>query len=152
MLAPWYTRRSVAPHAHGCAATSRWRAPTETLPNLTIAPSSAAATVDDMIRDVKHGIYLTGGGGAGGDFGLLTAYGGASRTQEIRNGTLVGDLKDAGIQFAVRSFWQGLVAIGGPSSVATFVQGNAGLFECRTVRAVPAHFREVNVVNTGRTR
>ena len=148
----WYQKRGLPVRAHGCAATGGWSLPGEVTPNLTIAPGSAAITVEDMIKDVKHGIYLSGSGGANGDFGLLNAYGGASSAQEIRNGKLAGHLKDVAIQFQVQSFWKGLLALGGPSSVATFTDGFASLFGCRTIRSVPARFREVNVVNTGRTQ
>jgi TldD protein len=151
-LAAWFQKRGGTGKAHGCAATARWSLPREATPNLTIAPGKESVTVEDMIRDVKHGIYLSGSGGASGDFGLMNAYGGGSSAQEIRNGKLAGRLSDLAIQFSVQPFWKGLVAIGGPSSVAIFTAGFPELFQCRTVRSVPARFREVNVINTGRTQ
>jgi hypothetical protein len=65
---------------------------------------------------------------------------------------LVGHLKDVAIQFQPLAFWKGLSAIGGADAVVTFTDGYPGAFGCRTVRSVPARFREVNVVNTGRTQ
>ncbi|HWZ57324.1 MAG TPA: metallopeptidase TldD-related protein, partial [Gemmatimonadaceae bacterium] len=139
-------------HAHGVAATSRWSEPMEATPNITVEPGTAAVTVEDLIKDVKHGIYFPGGGGASADFALLNAYGTGVGAQEIRNGKLVGHLKDVAIQFQTQAFWKGLLAIGGASSVESFPEGFPALFQCRTVRSVAARFREVNVVNTGRTQ
>jgi TldD protein len=151
-LDKWYRSRRIPERGHGCAATRDWSPPAESLPNLTIAPGATSMTVEEMIKDVKRGIYLSGGGGANADFGLMNAYGSGSGAQEIRNGKLGVQLKDVAIQFQVQSFWKGLEAIGGASSVSTFPDGYSDLFGCRTVRSVPARFREVNVVNTGRTQ
>jgi predicted Zn-dependent protease len=104
-----------------------------------------------MIKDVQRGIYFPDGGGVGADFGMLNAYGRGDDAQEIRNGKLGRRLKDVAIQFQTQHFWQGLTAIGGPDTVASYVEGT-GFYTCRTVRSVPARFREVNVLNTGRTR
>jgi TldD protein len=119
---------------------------------MAVVPGRQSLTVEDMIKDVKKGIYFAGGGGAGADFGMLNAYGSGGDPQEIRDGKVVGPLKDVAIQFQTQTFWKGLVAIGGESSVESFADGNPGLFNCRTVRSVPARFKEVNVVNTGRTQ
>jgi TldD protein len=152
LLGAWYGSRGMPVHAHGVGATGSWREPRETVPNITVAPGAAAVTVDDMIKDVKHGIYFPGGGGASADFALLNAYGFGPGPQEIRNGKLVGHLRDVALQFQTQAFWKGLLAIGGANSVESFTDGFPGLFGCRTVRSVPARFREVNVVNTGRTQ
>jgi TldD protein len=150
-LAAAYSAHGHPTKPHGCAASPSWSVPQELVPNLTIAPGAESVTVEDMIKDVKRGIYLTGSGGASGDFGLTNAYGGGD-AQEIRDGKLGAKLADCAIQFQVQSFWKGLLAVGGASSVETFVGGYPGLFQCRTIRSVPARFKEVNVVNTGRTQ
>src|SRR5262249_33559675 len=123
-LADWYQKRGEPVRAHGVATSRWWIRPEEWTPNLTIEPGQAHITVDDMIKDVKHGIYLSNGGYASGDFGLTNAYGTANKTEEIRNGKIVGERKDAAIQFSVQSFWKGLLAIGGPASAETFAGGN----------------------------
>jgi TldD protein len=150
-LAPWYATRGMPAHAHGVAATGRWSVPNETTPNITVDPGVAAVSTEDLIRDVKHGLYFPDGG-ASADFAMQNAYGTGSGAQEIRNGKLVGHVKDAAIQFQTQTFWKGLLAIGGPGSSESFVDGFPALFACRTVRSVPARFRDVNVVNTGRTQ
>jgi TldD protein len=150
LLGSWYHTRGMTPHAHGVATTEGGSGPPgEAVPNVTVDPGTADVTVDDMIKDVKHGIYCQGGE-ARCDFGMLTAFGALEGVQEIRNGRLVGPLKDVAIQFQIAPFWKGLVAIGGPRSVESFTEGIAIVFLCRTVRSVPARFREVSVVNIGR--
>jgi TldD protein len=149
LLGSWYQSRGMPAHAHGVATTAGWGAPTEMAPNMTVTPGTADVSVEDMIKDVKHGIYCPDGV-VWGDFGLLTAFGELYGVKEIRNGKLVGRLKDVAIQFQIASFWKGLLAIGGPRSVESFTEGRPRVFECRTVRSVPARFREVGVVNIGR--
>jgi TldD protein len=146
MLSGWYGKRGLPVRAHGVGLSDQWDAVGEAVPNITIEPGSGAVTVDDLIKDVKHGVYFSGPGGASPDFALLNAYGEGMGAQEIRNGKVVGDLQDIAIQFQTQTFWKSLVAIGGPDSVESIVGGG------RTVRSVPARFREVNVVNTGRTQ
>jgi TldD protein len=152
LLGGWYGTRGKPVHAHGVAASSEWDEPTECIPNMTIEPGPTTVTVEDMIKDVKHGIYFPGGGGANGDFGLVNAYGLGRGAREIRSGKLGAHLGDVAIQFQTQAFWKGLLAIGGPTSVESFNTGLQRLFGCLTVRSVPARFRDVNVVNTGRTR
>lgn len=151
-LGAWYRRRGAPVRSHGIAATSGWWEPSETIPNIAVEPGAEHVTTEDLIKDVKHGIYFSGGGGAQGDFGMLNAYGTAGGAQEIRNGKLGRHLTDVAIQFQTQAFWKGLLGIGGSSSVTSFVEGQPGLFTNRTVRSVPARFREVNIVNTGRSR
>jgi predicted Zn-dependent protease len=152
MLSAWYGSRGAPVRAHGVGMSPASQEPREVAPNITIEPGPVAITVEDLIRDVKHGIYFSGGGNASPDFGLMNAYGGGTGAQEIRNGKLVGYLADIAIQFQTQAFWKGLLAVGGPSSIESFPDYLTVGGYYRTVRSVPARFREVNVVNTGRTR
>src|SRR5262249_46066444 len=102
-LSSWYTSRKETVRTHGVAASGQSEAPRETKPNITIDPSAADVTVDDMIKDVKRGIYLPFGG-VSADFGIRTAYGIGMPPQEIRNGKLVGNLTDLAIQFTTQPF------------------------------------------------
>jgi TldD protein len=151
-MASWYESRGVPVRAHGVAAVAGWGEPREHVPNMTVAPGREDITVDEMIKDVKKGIYFAAAGGATTDFGMLNAFGHGSDAQEIRDGKLVGRLDNVGIQFTTQPFWKGLVAVGGAKSVESFHDGYPQFFLCRSVSSVPARFREVNVVNTGRTQ
>jgi TldD protein len=145
MLSEWYGKRGLPVRAHGVAVAGVLPVQ-ESVPNSTVEPGPQNINVDDLIKDVKRGVYFSGPGDISPDFGLLNAYGEGLGAQEIRNGKVVGDLTDIAIQFQTQTFWKSLIAIGGSSSVESFVEG------LRTVRSVPARFREVNVVNTGRTQ
>jgi TldD protein len=149
-LAGWYRGRGATVRSHGGAVAFVMGMPINGLPNFTVAPASHAATVKDLIGDVKRGIYLSGAGGAAGDFQLLSAYGGASMAQEIRNGRLVGYLSDVAINFRTREFWQGLLTVGGDNAVSTVTLGEQGPFTCCTVQSPPASFLGVNVNRTDR--
>jgi TldD protein len=150
-LARWYAKRRAPLSGHGCAATDSWTLPGETRPNLSIEPGRATANVEDLIKDCTRGVYLSGAD-VDVDFGLMNAFGSASAAREIRNGKVVGRLTDVGIQFQTRAFWKGLLAVGGPASQVTSTSGFPNVFDCLTLRSVPGRFREVNVVNTGRTQ
>jgi TldD protein len=148
----WYTKRGQATRSHGCAVS--WGGhPFPFIPNFSIDPSTADTSVDDLIKDVKKGVYLSGYVGVSADFGMLNVYARSDAVQEIRNGKLVGYLKNVGLQFQAKTFWKGLIALGGARSRQRVALGNpARLLYTYTVRSVPARFREVNVVNTGRTQ
>jgi TldD protein len=127
------------------------------LPNLTMEPGREETSVEDLIADTRRGLYVDWGYGASDQQLLSGQYRGAS-PREIRNGKLGDYLDDMAFQFLTPQLWKNLEAIGGAGSArATYVDPESGssrdalqLGAC-TVWAVPARFRQVNVLNVGRT-
>jgi TldD protein len=141
-LAAWYAQRGATLRSHGCAVAGGMATPRVALPNLRVEPARAEAGVAELIADVRRGVYLSEDGGGGTDDGAGTGQWSASSAQEIRNGRLVGYVRDVAIQFRVQEFWHALDAIGGSRSVERVPAGGA------TVQAVPGRFRTVDVVST----
>jgi TldD protein len=141
-LASWYGARGRPVRSHGCTVGGGMATPRAALPNLTLAPASSAIGVRDLVAGVRRGIYFSGDATGSGDAMLGTAQWWATSAQEIRNGRLVGYVRDAAMQFPTTDFWQSLDGIGGRGSVEAVPIGNG------TVRAVPGRFRRVNIVST----
>jgi TldD protein len=143
-LASWYATRAPGRvvGSHGCAMADGLSTPHSGMPNLAIAPGGEALGVRDLIAGVRRGMYLSEDAGGGQVPGGIEQWS-ASAVQEIRDGKLVGYVRDAAIQFRALEFWHALDAIGGPASVEAVAMGGA------TVRSVPGRFRRVNVVSTG---
>jgi TldD protein len=125
------------------------------LPNLTIVPAKARTSLDDIVGDTKRGLYvddITGGS----DQQLLSGqFRSSPSAREIRNGKLGGWIKDLAFQFVTPTFWKSMDALGGPDT-AVITLADTGVMDplqisLASVSAVPARFRAVNVLNTGRT-
>jgi TldD protein len=126
------------------------------LPNLTVQPGPGTVDLDDLVRDTKRGYYLDAVGGASDQQVLNTQFRGW-RARIIRNGKLGGYVSDLAFQFITPSFWKGLDALGGTATAKRvlrgtgFGPGDPVQLRFATTSAVPGRFRQVNVLNTGRT-
>jgi TldD protein len=104
---------------------------------------------------VDRGIYVVGDKSWSIDMQRYNFQFTAQRFYEIRNGRLVGQLRDVAYQATTTDFWGSLEAVGGPQ---TYVLG--GAFNCGKAQpgqiAAVSHgcpatlFRGVNVLNTQR--
>ncbi|HLV27318.1 MAG TPA: TldD/PmbA family protein, partial [Gemmatimonadales bacterium] len=75
---------------------------------------------------------------------------------EIRDGRIAGMLKDVAYQIRTPDFWNSMDMIGGSSSYrlnGSFFDGKGQPGQSNAVShgCPPARFRNVNVINTGRT-
>jgi TldD protein len=147
-LAPWYQRHGGIVRSHGCAeAANALSIPMQMMPNLALAPSPSAASLDDLIAGTGKGVALLdslvqadfqrrNGGLDGG------AY-------EIRDGKLSAKLLGADVSFASMPLWKSLTALGGAESVEDVGQattkGQPEQTTLYTVSAVPAAFKNVAI-------
>lgn len=157
-LAAWYRHRGEPVRAHGVVHGYGSEPPVIRLPNLTLEPGREATTVDDLIKDVKKGLFIESAEGSV-DQQLISAQFRADHVavRSITNGKLGGYLSDVAFQFLTTAFWRSIDAIGGSESVsartATIGRVHNPLepFPMSTVEVVPIRARGVNVLNTGRT-
>ena len=82
---------------------------------------------------------------------------GGQVTYEIRNGKVAGMLKDVAYQIRTPDFWNSMDKIGGKASYelgGSFFDGKGQPSQSNAVShgSPPARFRQVNVINTGRTQ
>jgi TldD protein len=151
----WYKQTGKATRSHGCATSfTAEMCPISSMPNLAMDPSPDNLTLGDMVKNVKKGILVTNGGygwsdqqGTGGQY-----YG--EICQEIRNGKLIGYVKDCSYRFLSGPFWKNLLGVGGASTYRMTgirqYKGQPFQHVFNSVGAVAAHFKECNIENTGR--
>jgi TldD protein len=159
-LAEWQQRQGRSIRSHGCVRGVGQGLPAIQIPNITMQPAKEAVSLDDLLADVRRGLYVQSVGG-GTDQQLASGQFRAAEVREIVRGRLGGRIKDMAFQFTTQSFWNSLDAIGGPAT-ASPVAGGAGrgylegnfthmTRSTNTCTTVPARVRQVNVLNTGRT-
>jgi TldD protein len=142
--------------SNGCAyADSPMRFPIQRMPNISLKPNPEKTSLDDLIGDVKDGIYIVGDGSWSIDQQRHNFQFGGQLFYEIKNGKLGKMLRDVAYQATTVEFWNSLDGLGDQS---TYVLG--GSFSCGKGQpmqlapvshgAVPARFRQINVLNTER--
>jgi TldD protein len=144
--------------SHGSAYADSWGSVAfQRMPNVNLQPAVGTQKVsaDDLIADVKDGIYIEGNGSFSIDQQRYNFQFGGQVFWEIKNGKKVGYLRDVAYQSRTPDFWNACDGIG---SKEFYLLGGAyfdGKGEPQQVNAVshgcpPARFRNINVINTGR--
>lgn len=153
-----YGSRGREVRSNGCASGAGRVTPSIQLPNLTMEPGAEEVSAEDMISDIERGFFIEGAGGDT-DQQLLSGQYSAHGVREINNGRLGDRATDFAFQFLTPSFWKSMDAIGGPESSRLSQvanqrardNGSDGIqLQRGSVHAVPARFRDVNVINIGR--
>jgi TldD protein len=152
-LAPWYQRQHRPIHSHGCAdAPDALSVTMQHTPNIAMAPGAADVSVDDLIANVKDGIYVERGI-VDTDFqcknGVIDG-----RIREIKKGKLGPVLQNAGVMFDTVGLWGNVAAIGGARSqvmgTGASSKGQPGQTTIHSVRAVPAQIHNATVIDRSR--
>lgn len=138
----------------GCAFADSWQhIPIQRMPNISLQPSSDDISIEDLISDVKNGIYIVGDDSWSIDMKRLNFQFTGQRFYRIRNGKLAGMVKNLAYQGNTIQFWNSCVAVGGPSTYVLCGAFNCGKGQPGQVAPVShgtpaALFRNVNVLNT----
>ena len=142
--------------SHGCSYADSWNSVQfQRMPNVSLAAGKQPLTPDEMIKDVKKGIYILGRGSYSIDQQRYNFQFGGQLYFEIKNGKIAGPLEDVAYQSNTQEFWNACSAIcdqrdwrmggsffdgkGQPSQVSAVSHGSA------TTR-----FNGINVINTAR--
>ncbi len=142
--------------SHGCSYADSWNSVQfQRMPNVSLAAGKQQLTPDEMVRDVKKGIYILGRGSYSIDQQRYNFQFGGQLYFEIKDGKIVGPLEDVAYQSNTQEFWNACSAIcdqrdwrmggsffdgkGQPSQVSAVSHGSA------TTR-----FNGINVINTAR--
>jgi TldD protein len=151
----WYKQQGKKTESNGCAMSfTADMCPLSALPNIEMDANKDDVSVEDLIKNVKKGILVTNAGYGGSDQqGTGGQYYGEI-CQEIRNGKLIGYVKDCSYRFLTGPFWKNMMNIGGKSTYRLSGQkgwkGQPYQDVHNSVGAVAAHFKECNIENTGR--
>ena len=142
--------------SHGCSYADSWNSVQfQRMPNVSLAPGKQALTPDQMVKDVKKGIYILGRGSYSIDQQRYNFQFGGQLFFEIKDGKIVGPVEDVAYQSNTQDFWNACGAIcdkrdwrmggsffdgkGQPSQVSAVSHGSS------TTR-----FNGINVINTAR--
>ncbi|MBI4512532.1 MAG: TldD/PmbA family protein [Gemmatimonadetes bacterium] len=152
----WIAHLTGVQRSHGCSYAQSWRhIPFQRMPNVSLLPGAEDITLEDIIADTDAGIYIVGDGSYSIDQQRYNFQFGGQVFYEIEDGRIAGMLKDVAYQARTVDFWNSMDRIGGPRSY--FVggsmfdgKGQPGQINAVSHGCVPARFRNVTVLNTGR--
>ncbi|SDF68393.1 TldD protein [Massilia sp. PDC64] len=142
--------------SHGCSYADSWsKVQFQRMPNVSLVPGKQKLTPDEMVKDVKKGIYILGRGSYSIDQQRYNFQFGGQLYFEIKDGKIGQMLEDVAYQSNTQDFWNACTAIcderdwrmsgsffdgkGQPSQVSAVSHGTS------TTR-----FNGINVINTGR--
>jgi len=157
MLDWWYGRQGKPVRSHGCSYAQRASdVQFQRMPNVSLMPGTKDLGWDDLIGATDRGIAILSRGSYSIDQQRYNAQFGGQLFYEIKGGKVVGMLKDVAYQMRTPEFWASLDLLGGPTSWemgGTFNDGKGQPGQSNAVShgCPPSRFRNVNVVNTGRT-
>jgi TldD protein len=140
--------------SNGCAfADSPGHVQVQRMANVSLQPAAEAVGTADLIAQVDRGIYVVGDKSWSIDMQRYNFQFTGQRFYEIRDGRLVGQLRDVAYQATTTDFWGALEAVGGPETYVLGGAFNCGKAQPGQIAAVshgcPASlFRGVAVLNT----
>jgi TldD protein len=143
--------------SHGCCYAQSWDdVQFQRMPNVSLEPGKEKYAIDQMIKDVEKGIYIAGRGSYSIDQQRYNFQFGGTVFFEIRNGEIVGMLDDVAYQSNTQEFWNSCVKICDESDYRLFGSFFDGKGQPSQISAVShgsstARFKDINVINTGRT-
>jgi TldD protein len=152
----WYKQQGQEMRSHGCSYAQSWAdVQFQRMPNVSLLPGEQNLSWDDLIAATDRGIAIVGEGSFSIDQQRYNAQFGGQVFHEIRGGKIVGTLKDVAYQLRTPEFWNSMDMIGGRDSYemgGAFNDGKGQPSQSNAVShgCVPARFRNVNVINTGR--
>ena len=125
------------------------------MPNVSLQPGKNPLTPAELIKQVERGIYIVGRGSYSIDQQRYNFQFGGQLFYEIRNGEIVGMLRDVAYQSNTQEFWNSCVAICDRRDYMHFGSFFDGKGEPSQVSAVShgsatSRFNKINVLNTGR--
>jgi TldD protein len=144
-------------HSQGCCYADSWaNVQFQRMANISLQPGKEKLGVEDMIKDVKDGIYIVGDGSFSIDQQRYNAQFGGQLFYEIKDGKITEQIEDVAYQIRTPEFWNSCVAVcddrdyrfggsffdgkGQPEQVSAVSHGSS-----------TARFNGVNVINTARS-
>ncbi len=142
--------------SQGCSYADDWSSiQFQRMPNVSLQPGSSPLKPSDLIKNIEKGLYMFGRNSYSIDQQRYNFQFSGQLCFEIKNGEIVGMVRDAAYQANTQEFWNSCSALcdekdyrlggsffdgkGQPSQVSAVSHG------CPTTR-----FNGVNVINTGR--
>ena len=142
--------------SHGCSYADSWNSVQfQRMPNVSLAAGKKKLTPDEMVKDIKKGIYIVGDGSFSIDQQRYNFQFGGQLFYEIKDGKIGPMLEDVAYQANTQEFWNACTAIcderdwrmggsffdgkGQPPQISIVSHGSS-----------TARFNGINVINTAR--
>jgi TldD protein len=144
-------------HSHGCSFADSWSSVQfQRMPNVSLLPGDKDVGLDDLVAATDRGILIRNRGSWSIDHQRYNFSFTGQAFYDVRGGKIAGMLKDVAYQSTTPYFWNSMDMIGGKSSywlAGAFNDGKGEPGQISSVShgAVPARFKQVNVVNTARS-
>ncbi len=142
--------------SQGCCYADNWETVQfQRMANISLAPGKEPLTVDELIKDVKKGIYIIGDGSYSIDQQRYNFQFGGQLFYEIKDGQIVGMLRDVAYQANTQEFWNSCVKVCDERDYrlgGAFFDGKGQPPQSNSVShgSATARFNGVNVLNTSR--
>jgi len=155
--AAWIDELTGVNRSHGCSFAQSWGdVQFQRMPNVSLLPGERELSLDDIVADTQRGIVVRNRGSWSIDQQRYNFQFSGQVAYEVKSGKITGMLKDVAYQSRTPDFWNSMDMIGGKSSYwlgGTFGDGKGEPGQSNSVShgCPPARFRNVNIVNTGRT-
>ncbi|MDB5020475.1 MAG: TldD protein [Pedobacter sp.] len=142
--------------SQGCCYADSWNSiQFQRMPNVSLAAGKEALTAAEMVKNVEKGIYMFGRNSYSIDQQRYNFQFSAQLAYEVKEGKIVGLLKDAAYQANTQEFWNSCVQscdkndyrLGGTFSDG---KGQPGQVSAVSHGSSTSRFNRVNVINTGR--
>ena len=140
----------------GCSYSDGWNdVQFQRMPNVSLQPGKESLTTAEMIKGVERGIYIVGDGSFSIDQQRYNFQFGGQMFYEIKNGEIVGMLRDVAYQSNTQEFWNSCVAVCGKDDYnvgGSFFDGKGQPEQTSAVShgASTARFNKINILNTAR--
>lgn len=142
--------------SHGCCYADSWSSVQfQRMANVSLAAGKTPLSVEEMIKDVKKGIYIIGDGSFSIDQQRYNFQFGGQLYYEIKDGKIIGMLKDVAYQSNTQEFWNSCTKICDARDYRLGGSFFDGKGQPQQVSAVShgsstTQFNGVNVINTAR--
>jgi TldD protein len=143
-------------HILGCCYADNWSSVQfQRMANISLQPGENKLSVDEMIKNVEKGIYIIGDGSFSIDQQRYNFQFGGQLFYEIKEGKIVGMIKDVAYQSNTQEFWNSCGAICDANDYrlgGSFFDGKGQPQQSSAVShgSSTTRFNGVNVINTAR--
>jgi TldD protein len=148
--------RQFPPRSHGCAVADLAQNPVQVrTPHLYLAPNRQDITLEALYRDVRHGLLMQQCDYVEVDANITTGTVNFARLYEIRNGKIIGRVRDSAIIFNTLYLWRSLAALGGRITERNYTgsdwKGMPWRSGWQSINAPAARFNAIDVISTGQS-
>jgi TldD protein len=156
-LEDWYRSQGREARSHGNSYAQSWAdVQFQRMPNINLLPyPDRDVTLDELIDGVERGIMIDGRGSFSIDQQRYNSQYGGQTFREIRNGRVVGMLKDVAYQIRTPEFWNAMDLCGGESTYFMYgtvgdAKGQPAQVNAITHGCPATRHRNITVINTAR--